>query len=202
MNINNFLGLRHRGRMRPNVFSGGGSVFATVNGQGYFYGGMPPWDAANTGSGANHVAGQLGALLFFLPFGITVRNAAMNITVVFGAGVKFNLGIYTPDKNTKLIDAQFDANVLNRQIVVLGAAVTLQPGFYWFVWGPSTGAVATGQYFATPPGISPSTGPQGGIPIIGTAANPSVAGVLPATLGVITISAATIMNAAVGIFYP
>ena len=191
------------GRSERNFFGPiQGSVLANIANQGYFYGGMTPWNAANTGSGAGHTAGQLGALLFFLPFAVTVRNVAMNITVVFGAGVKFNLGIYTADKNTKLIDAQFDANVLNRQVVVLSTPVTLQPGFYWYVWGPSTGAAGTGQYFGTPPGISPSTGPQAGIPILGTAANPSAAGVLPATLGVITISAATLMNACVGIFYP
>lgn len=189
------------GRSERNYFgpTPGGAIVSVAS-QGYLYGGNLPHNSASTGSGAGHTANVLGALMFVLPFTITVRKVSMVITAAFGVGQVFNLGIYSADKNTKLIEASFDGNSATRQVVTLATPVVLTPGVYWYVWAPSGGA--TGQYFASVPGIGTGTGPQASIPAQGTAANPMVGGILPATLGVITTTVATIGNVCAGIFYP
>lgn len=189
------------GRSERNFFGPiPGGAIVSIAGQGYFFGGMLPANSVITGSGAGHTGNQVAAMMFVLPFTVTVRKITMRITVVFGAAQVFNLGIYSADRNTKLIEASFDANSATRQTVTLATPVVLSPGVYHFAWCPSGGA--TGQYAATAANAQASAEVGGIIPTQGTAANSMVAGVLPATLGVITASAAAIMNTCIGLFYP
>lgn len=162
-------------------------------------GGMLPITQVVTGSGPAFTPNQLGCLQFVLPFTVLVRNVAMRITVVFGAGTVFNLGIYSADKNTKLIEASFDANSATRQVRILATPVTLSPGVYWFAYAPSA---TGGQYAAGGPQAVSQNEAFNAPGLAGTAANLMVAGVLPASLGVITGSVANISNIALGIFYP
>ena len=133
-----------------------------------------------TGSANTVVAYQL-----VVPLTITVRSVTIHVSGTDPSG-SINAGIYTINGNTKLLDVNIPATASG----AINAAVTptvIPAGVYWFAFSN------TGQ-----PNVS--FGPQmlagnasvSGLVLnktqtrFGTAANATVAGVLPATLGSIT----------------
>lgn len=177
----------------------GGVAVVSVQNQGFFYGGFVGTSPAGiTGSGGGHVANQLGAMIFVLPFKITVRKVAMRVASSFGVGSAFLLGIYSGDGLTKLIEASFVGTTTTKQSVTLATPVVLSPGVYIFVWGPT----ATGGTYAALATPNPVNDVNGTIPNQGLAANAIAAGTLPAATGALTSGAGnTVVNVPLALFY-
>jgi hypothetical protein len=135
-------------------------------------------NAAFTAPGANVLVGRD----FNLPYRITIRKITITVGTTVVAGKVIGVGIYSGDKNTKLIEATFDAASAGVKTVTLGAAVTLDAGHYWFMTA-SDNSTITCDVLANLTAVAYS---NRNFVRQGTAANPMVAQVLPATLGTIT----------------
>lgn len=130
-------------------------------------------------------ANLVRAMRFFLPFRLTVAKMAFNVMITEAATFA-GAGVYTPDGNTRLLSTgAVDVSTLGVKSVTLGTPVTLNVGFYWSAFTCS-GITAgfTSLSLVTAAGmdvVNGNTIAQGG-----DAANAGNAGVLPATLGVVT----------------
>ncbi|KKK64291.1 hypothetical protein LCGC14_2985710 [marine sediment metagenome] len=160
------------------------ATVATVDtaGEGYFIGVVVQAAENDTGiafSGVN----QVWTWQFVLPFRATTRQIIAEVSTGGAAGKFYGLGLYDVGKNllvqTGAIDAQAVA-VTSTSVT----AITLEPGVYWFA---QTCDDAATQFRLLGFGTQTSfTSANENTARGGTAANPGVAGVLPATLGVVT----------------
>lgn len=168
----------------------------TTAGQGYFLGGG--FDIGDTLTGGTTIAANtVRAVQFVLPFKITIRTVSARASAAGGAGTLFAVGIYDVNGN-KLIDSgTFNGNnIATRQSNAI-AAVTLNPGVYFYAWTATSAAIAVAAFIVN---MNPNTEVTGfGVgPFI--ANNGSAAGVLPATLGGISGYVAT--NVWIALFQP
>ena len=162
------------------------ATVATVDtaGEGGFYGGTI-WAPAIGGTTQTIVvANDVAVYQFVLPFRSVVRNITFNVNTL-EAGKFAGIGLYDKDGNRLVHSGAVSvAGTGNKSTAV--TAVTLEPGVYFHAWTADGTTVALFAVSAvsdgTPSGIMTSVTPTK----IGIAANPSVAGVLPATLGAIT----------------
>lgn len=113
----------------------------------------------------------------FVPGQITIHkvNVINNVAV---AGKHWGVGIYSLDGSKQYVAATFPTDATGLLTVTINPNVVLSPGGYIYV--VTTDSAATGCDFARS-----STGANYAAAAL-SAANPSVAGVLPATLGVLT----------------
>jgi hypothetical protein len=164
----------------------GGVAELLAAGDGFFYSWglrneMPRTASANNaafGAGANVLEGRD----FNLSDRITIRKVTIKVGTTVVSGKVIAIGIYSGDKNTKLLQATFDASVAGIQTVTLGAAVTLDPGHYWFM-AASDNATITCDVLGNNTDTAYS---NRNFVRQGTAANAMVSQVMPATLGTIT----------------
>lgn len=167
------------------ITAGNLSGIASTAGQGYFIGPglITVGESFSNGAALVSSAQQVVVTQFTLPISITVRNVTYAATVTVASST-ITFGIYSADGNTKLLDSgTFNGGSSSNQTLAV-TAVTLPPAVYWFAQSASTQTTLTG------PGIA-GNGIVNGFLIahaahMGTAANSATAGVLPATLGVIT----------------
>lgn len=161
--------------------STGGSAVISTAGQGFLVGGNLPVTsvlAANPPTGANGVR----AMQFVLPFKATITKVTLTI-VALVAAEKVAVGFYDAAGTTKLLDSGvFDAGTASTQTLTVGA-VTLNPGIYYYAQ-TTTNASVTVQTTVPTAAMFPIL--NNNSVRMGNAANASVAGVLPASLGAIT----------------
>lgn len=155
---------------------------------GGFFGGIDcsygPTTSSTSTASPSSVANNVHVLLFVVLYAITVNKIVYNVATL-SASDKWAFGIYSSDGNTKLIDSGvISPTATNTALsITLGSPVTLAPGEYYFAQ-TSSGITALSTYQlinanAIPPMMNKNRNRTG------IAANASVAGVLPATLGAI-----------------
>ncbi len=162
------------------------ATVATVDtaGEGGFYGGTI-WAPAIGGTTQTIVvANDVAVYQFVLPFRSVVRNITFNVNTL-EAGKFAGIGLYDKDGNRLVHSGAVSvAGTGNKSTAV--TAVTLEPGVYFHAWTADGTTVAL---FAVAAVSNGTAGAMSAIVVpakIGIAANPGVAGVLPATLGIIT----------------
>jgi hypothetical protein len=103
----------------------------TVAGTGFLIGFYvtPP---SSVVAGVFITGGDVRMFLFYNPFTITIRNISLELTTPGAAGKKYDVGLYSLDKQTKLVStgsqpADAAAGVKTH---VVGPA-TIRRGFYW-----------------------------------------------------------------------
>ncbi len=136
------------------------------------------------------VADQVKVFRYSFPHGIEVDRVVWGVAIVSATGcLNGAVGIYTLDGNTLLVNSGAQLYDTNDEIhnVDIGN-VFVDPGDYWIAYtaDDATGscdAIALTDLNSTPDvDLIMNTGNT----LVGNAANPSAAGVLPATLGTIT----------------
>ena len=121
-----------------------------------------------------------------VPGNTNISSFTFDLTVGVGGGFS-GFGLYTIDGNTKLVDTGAISSTVAAQgnIKTTFTAVPVPAGEYIFAWTANSTTIAmfmAGAGNATSDSIL-NAGPT---PFLGTAANVSVGGVLPATLGALT----------------
>ena len=171
-------------------------VVATVDtaGEGGFFAptNMPQTD---TSTAADTGADQVRVIQFVLPIRAVVRNVVFEV-VTLSAGGLASVGIYDKDSNRLLHSGAISTATTGVKSGVVSPSVTLEPGVYFLAWtfdnttARFRGVLPTGFLTLLSKNATRT----------GFAANASVSGVLPATLGTITLS--TGMTPAIGYFEP
>ncbi|KKL86480.1 hypothetical protein LCGC14_1944300 [marine sediment metagenome] len=163
---------------------------------GYFFGYTVTDSVTTAGTVFVSTNNQVRAFLFVLPFREIVRRITITITNSIASSL-VGVGIYDKDGNRLLHSGAIDSSsaaVISTTIT----AVTLEPGVYYFAQTTNDTTVQARIWSAVN-----VTGPilnEGTLKLVGSAANSSSSGVLPATLG--TITAATTRNPMVAVFQP
>ena len=188
-----------------NVYDGTswGTVMPTVDtaDQGYFFGFVVQNPAAAVlTSGASFVgtANQVEVFQFVLPFRVVVGNIVSEIRGAGAAGKKYSVGLYTAAKDLLVHTGALAADAIAVNKTAISPTVTVEPGVYYFA--QTTDDAATVSTRIDTSTLSTDLLLEGSSPKIGRAANASVAGVLPATLG--TITSGITRNPIVVIFEP
>ena len=128
------------------------------------------------------IANQVRAQRFVLPFRITVRRIITRIGTPSAGGL-FDVGIYSADGNTLLLDMGAQSTAVAGTINVAIAPVILPPGVYWQAFGIDNivarivGIITNADNFAATMNATTVH--------TGLAANPLAGGVLPAALGAV-----------------
>lgn len=178
-----------------------GSGLTTVNGVGMlgpgFINGAATTSDQNVLIGSNN---QVHVYMFTPLLSITITKVKWHVSG--GAnGTKFAFGIYSADGNTKLLDtgAITVAGVPSDYAITV-SSVTLNAGTTYFFAQTATGTLAQGPAI----GLGPNEIVQmnASTPRYAFAANSSAAGVLPATLGVLTADNSTNTWVAAPFFEP
>ncbi|KKM63143.1 hypothetical protein LCGC14_1514440 [marine sediment metagenome] len=167
-----------------NVYDGTswGTVMPTVDtaDQGYFLGAVVFPFSLGTDE-VTAVANQVDLFGFVLPFRVTTRKIATEVTTLEAASL-YSAGIYSADGTVLLIDSgTFNgASTGIKQNTI--TAVTLEPGYYLFAQTANTTTTLLVRRFALGSVLQPL---MNGTDMVASsiATNPSVAGVLPATTG-------------------
>lgn len=145
-------------------------------------GGLP--FAGDTSAALVTTADDVRVALFYADRRITVDRIGYN-GVTDSASNNAGFGIYSFDGNTKICDVTVSttswAGATN---AALSASCTFGPGYYWYAWTASSTTPTIRSGSALTNYFAPVNTGTGGM--LGTAANVSSAGVLPATLGTIT----------------
>jgi hypothetical protein len=165
------------------------ATIATVDtaGEGYFIGvGIQAFDSLTATSTIVSANDQVRVFQFVLPFRAVVRNIVSQVGGTPGAGgSKYGMGLYDVDKNLLLETGALAADASGRIRTTI-TAVTLEPGVYFFA---QTVDDSTATFLALNVAASPFDAlNEGTTKRVGSTANAASAGVLPATLGVITAS--------------
>jgi len=155
---------------------------------------LPGYPVDSSGTVAANGTNTVQVFQVLIPALITVVGAVFSVIT----GVAASLGsfaLYTLNGNTKVLDtgAKSTANSVTA-VNVTGLNVTINPGWYWLAWTCTSSTVTySGFNFA---GAAGGAIHQSGNTLMGTAANASASGVMPATLGTITRSATAVITAA------
>lgn len=154
--------------------------------QGYFFGGtiyMPQ----NTLGASLSSANQVRVMQFVLPFPVSIGKVTISVSTG-AASALGDVGIYDISKNLLVHAAA--AMDLSAIAVVQGALstvpYTLPPGKYWLAWTASSATPQATCSVITRVDLFFNANAN---KKLGTAANASVSGVLPSSLGAITASA-------------
>lgn len=155
------------------------STFLTQTGAGAWY---IPALTDQVSTSAFSSANQVRWWRFYLPLRLSISSLTIEVTTL-QAGSSVGFGIYNDQGTVQYATATASSASTGIKRVAV-TPVLLESGFYILAW-TNTGAVAQGR---TSGGsllsIIVDTNPQ-----LGTAANASAAGVLPATLGALSGSA-------------
>lgn len=160
---------------------------------GFISAGLNLQDQRPTGTGAGSLANGVRVFKFVLPYAITLQRVTFNVSSGNTGGTTLTLGIYDSAGTTKLLDSGALTTASAGIVTGTFTPVNLAPGAYWFAHSETS---ATPQFTTI---AAAATNWEaivcGTNPFIGTAANAAVAGVLPATLGVVTPSNITMVFA-------
>lgn len=154
--------------------------------QGYFWGGTI-YLPSNTLGGSLSSANQVRVMQFVLPFPVTIGKVSISVSTG-AASALGDVGIYDISKNL-LVHAAAAMDL--SAIAVVQAALstvpyTLPPGKYWLAWTANSASPLATLAVTTRVDLLLNANAS---KKLGTAANASVSGVLPATLGAITAAA-------------
>lgn len=128
------------------------------------------------------VANRIIAWKFILPFAITISKVTVSVGTG-SAGQTCNFGIYS-STGTKLLDSgPLDAHTAPLISTNSITPVTLQPGTYFFAQSANANSV---QVYASPMTNPGETVLNANNIAVGISPNPTVAGVMPASLGTLT----------------
>lgn len=179
----------------------GGVAALSTGGQGYFVSaGLLNCIGIGTPSAVVTAGQQVYCFQFVLPFAMTVGRVSIGVAVGVASST-VTVGIYNASGN-KLIDSGTFSGAANANLTNTFTGVLLPPGVYYFVQSASTQTTLTVQ--TTPQALYNATGAAllnlQTTKKVGTAANPAVSGVLPASLG--TITAASGVNMAFASWEP
>lgn len=167
---------------RANFFSSSGVPIIDTAGQGYLMNGNLSMMVYTLTAGVISGANQLRCFQYVQCFQITIRRVRIRIATI-SAGQTARLMIYKADKTLLVDSGNFSTAVAATLVNVLATPVIVPPGVYWAAWA-CTDAVA--QCSNHQQGMAGVADPPYQTPLLGTAANPLVAGAPPATLGAIT----------------
>ncbi len=129
------------------------------------------------------IANRVRVHQFVLPWRQAIGKAVIDIEAAFAAG-KAAVGLYNAAGNSLLVNSGvIDTTATGIQTKIITPSFVIEAGVYMFAW---TGDNTTFKFRSFSSGdtvlnIITENGSK-----VGNAANPSVAGVLPATLGAIT----------------
>ena len=144
----------------------------------------------------SNVADQVQILAFVLPWRQVIRKVVTEVTTLEAASL-YSVGLYNADGTSLLVDSgTFNgASTGIKQNTI--TAVTLEPGPYLFAQSANTTTTLVLRIWVL--GGSAVQALLNGTDIVNasTAANPSIAGVLPATTGALTRSTARQPTAAI-----
>lgn len=118
--------------MTRRIYLTGGGKIATVDtaDEGYWWG-LFSW-GGTVATAAPIATDTVRAIQFVLPYRIIVGRLSLEITTL-SVGGSIGVGIYNADGQTRLItSAAISTTTTGVKTVTLGAAVTLEPGVYWF----------------------------------------------------------------------
>jgi hypothetical protein len=154
-----------------------------TSGQGYFFGGTFFMSSRAPIAVTWNTVNEVRVWQMVIPIPVTVRKCSVRIATL-SAGGKFGCGLYDKNGNRLWWGTVPTAAVGDVVSTVTGGDIDLVPDIYYFAWTNDNTVAAFQNYQdnAIPNAIANVTGTKA----FGSAANPSVAGVLPATLGVIT----------------
>ena len=173
------------------------ATVATVDtaGEGYFFG-ISINFINPTGGVAIGSNDETRVYQFVLPFRVVVRKIITEVTIGGVAGKFYGVGLYDVNGTRVVTTGAIDAEAVAITTTTI-TAVTLEPGVYFQAQTSDDNATQFRRFPAVgePLALINETGA-----LIGTAANTSTAGVLPATLGTITKS--TTRVAIVAVFSP
>ena len=168
------------------------ATVATVDtaGEGGFLGGIIYPNSAALGTETLGSANDVHVYQFVLPFRAVIRTIGFEVFTL-EVGKLAGFGLYDVNGNRLVHTGAVSTTTTGRKFTSV-TAVTVEPGVYFLAW------TADGTTFAYITQLNVSTGTLGNFwnqsaTRIGVAANPSVAGVLPATLGAITAQVSVIL---------
>jgi hypothetical protein len=188
------------------VNQAGGSSFTTA-GQGYFWGPgiFLPLSMLNRVGGSSWMTTPNGVNVVQFTMPVTFQVSIVSMFVTANALGKFaGFGIYSADGATLIVDSH--AMSLNATGLVTSpiTSVLLPPGTYNYA---QTSDSTTASMYVNSNSVSVNDGKfmntNAGAPRYATAANASIAGQLPATLGALTaVTALTLFDTALVMFEP
>ena len=161
-------------------------VVATVDtaGQGGFAGiYIYPQGGAAAGA-VFSVANTTYCVNMVLPFRCVVGQVNSEVTTL-QVGKLYGFGLYDMNGDPIVVTPAISSTTTGVKTTATTATVTVEPGPYWFCWSADSVGIQLMRLNLTNFIQSDSAAP-----ILFTAANDSVAGVLPATLGTLTGSTA------------
>jgi hypothetical protein len=171
-------------RVTVRAGASGSSINASTAGQGYFFGGTVFAPTRAPISVVWTPANEVRVWQFVLPFATTVRKFSVRVGTL-SAGGTFGAGIYDATGSRLWWGTVSTAATGDVTSTTTGGDTYLPPGVYYYAW-TNDNVVAAFQNFQEQPVFSALMNKSGNS--FGAAANASVAGVLPTTLGVITPS--------------
>ena len=132
------------------------------------------------------VANQVRFFRFYQPSKLVVNKIVTYVNTAVAANA--SVGIYNADGTSLLGDTGvFSLSPIGVRVLPAGSLnLTLSPGYYILAWTSSTATALNGFLSVSNVNGNQFTLLNGGTAQVGTAANPSVAAVLPATLGVLS----------------
>jgi hypothetical protein len=165
----------------------------TIASPGFFWANQV-WfkDSTDNGSPSLPGANVVQFAVFTLPFNITVAKIVAQVTTAGGAGSTANFGFYDANKNKILDSGAIDTSTDGFKNITLGVPVYLPAGNYYYAY--SGNEITPTAKFPSYGGSTPLYDQMmnNNTPRWGQASNPTVSGVLPATLG-------TLSNASIGV---
>lgn len=174
----------------------GAVAMVDTPGEGYLFGVSITLEDYGAGTIINAID-QVIVWQFVLPFRAVVRQITSEITTGGGASKLYGVGLYDISRNRLLHTGALDANTIQRLTTAI-TAVTLEPGIYWLA--QTSDSISTAMRTIEWGSVELALLNDSGVIRTGKAANASAAGVLPATLGIIT--AATVKKPAAVLFLP
>jgi hypothetical protein len=129
----------------------------------------------------------------FFPYACEVDSIQWNVDVQTGSGCDNGaVALFSLDGNTKILDSGAQTYDTNDEIISADITDTyVEQGTYWVAYTADETTSCTIRVFGEP---TPTTAPgvdailNTGSTLIGTAANQSVSGAMPSTLGTITLN--------------
>ncbi len=167
--------------------------------EGYWWG-LTAWGGAV--SAASPIAADIvRGLQFVLGYRLVVGRLSLEITTL-SVGGSIGVGIYSADGQTRLItSAAISTTTTGVKTAILAAAVTLEPGTYWFAWTADNTTVNTAN-ISRPIQAGNILNARTTKKFVVAGNGPDSPGVLPSALGTLTTAVGAAIVTPLTIFEP